>query len=93
MDFRLNDEQIQLQDTARRFVRTELTALAQELEREDRPVPLEWRRRLAEMGFLGVNVSTEYGGLGLGNIEALLVLEEFAKVSSALAFPVFESSV
>jgi len=93
VDFRLNDEQIQLQDTARRFVRTELTALAQELEREDRPVPLEWRRRLAEMGFLGVNVSTEYGGLGLGNIEALLVLEEFAKVSSALAFPVFESSV
>lgn len=93
MDFRLNDEQIQLQDTARRFVRTELTALAQELERKDRPVPLAWRRRLAEMGFLGVNVSTEYGGLGLGNIEALLVLEEFAKVSSALAFPVFESSV
>ncbi|MEZ5591573.1 MAG: acyl-CoA dehydrogenase family protein [Gammaproteobacteria bacterium] len=93
MDFRLNDEQIQLQDTARRFVRSELTTLAQELEREDRPVPLEWRRRLAEMGFLGVNVSTEYGGLGLGNIEALLVLEEFAKVSSALAFPVFESSV
>ena len=34
-----------------------------------------------------------YGGLGLGNVEALLVLEEFGKVSSAVAFPVFESCV
>ena len=33
------------------------------------------------------------GGLGMGNLEALIVLEEFAKISSAIAFPVFESSV
>src|SRR3546814_3799305 len=33
-----------------------------------------------------------YGGLGLGHIEALLVLEEFAQVSPAVAFPVFESA-
>jgi len=93
VDFRLSYEQIQLQETARKFARTELSELARELEREDKPVPLEWRQRWAEMGFLGVNISPEYGGLGLGNLEALLVLEEFAKVSSALAFPVFESSV
>src|SRR6185437_3690226 len=40
-----------------------------------------------------INVGPEHGGLGLGNLEALLVLEEFAKCSSALAFPVFESCV
>ncbi len=45
------------------------------------------------MGFLGINVAERYGGLGLGNIEALLVLEELAKVSGAVAFPVFESCV
>ena len=45
------------------------------------------------MGFLGVNVAESLGGLGLGNVEALLVLEEFAKVSPAVAFPIFESSV
>jgi len=28
----------------------------------------------AEMRFLGINVATEYGGMGLGNLEALLVL-------------------
>lgn len=47
-------------------------------------------RRYAEMGFLGINVPI---GLGLGNIEALVVLEEFGKISSAVAFPIFESSV
>ncbi|HIN11931.1 MAG TPA: acyl-CoA dehydrogenase, partial [Acidobacteria bacterium] len=46
-----------------------------------------------EMGFLGVNIPTRYGGLGLGNVDALLVLEEFAKISSAVAFPIFESVV
>jgi len=50
-------------------------------------------KRYAEMGFLGINVPAEYGGGGLGNLEALLVLEEFAKVSPAVAFPIFESSV
>src|SRR3546814_16882480 len=45
------------------------------------------------MGFLGINIPAELGGLGLGNLEALIVLEEFAKISSAVAFPIFESSV
>jgi butyryl-CoA dehydrogenase len=47
----------------------------------------------ARFGFLGINVPQSLGGLGLGNLEALLVLEEFAKISSAVAFPVFESCV
>ena len=45
------------------------------------------------MGFLGINVSENYGGLGLSNLDALLVMEEFAKISSAVAFPIFESCV
>src|SRR3546814_18475527 len=44
------------------------------------------------MGFLGINIPAEDGGLGLGHIEALLVLEEFAQISPAVAFPVFESA-
>lgn len=45
------------------------------------------------IGFLGINVSKKSEGLGLGNLEELIVLEELAKVSSAVAFPIFESSV
>ena len=92
MDFGLTGEQQALRDAARRFARGELSELARELEARNEPVPLTMRRRYAEMGFLGVNVPEEYGGLGLGHLEALLVLEEFAQVSPAVAFPVFESA-
>jgi butyryl-CoA dehydrogenase len=93
VDFRLSDEQRQIREAARRFARETLTGLARDLEARDEPVPTEQLRRYAEMGFLGINVPADYGGQGLGNLEALLVLEEFAQVSPAVAFPVFESSV
>ncbi|MCR9213275.1 MAG: acyl-CoA dehydrogenase family protein [Proteobacteria bacterium] len=93
MDFSLTDDQRQLQEMARKFATTELVDLAKELEEKNIPVPSDWMKRYGELGFLGMNIATEYGGMGVGNIEALLVLEEFVKVSAAVAFPVFESSV
>ena len=93
MDFNLTDDQRDLQATARRFAQEQMKPVAEELEAEAKPLPESWLKRYAEMGFLGINVSADLGGLGLGNLEALLVLEEFAKVSSAVAFPIFESSV
>ena len=93
MDFRLSSDQTELQAAARTFAQAELPAIAAELERENKPPSHELVHRYAEMGFLGINVPAKLGGLGLGNIEALVVLEEFAKISSAVAFPIFESSV
>lgn len=93
MDFRLTEDQLALQEAARRFARAELPPLARTLEDTNTPVPHDMVRRYAELGFLGINVSERWGGLGLGNLEALLVVEEFAKISSAVAFPVFESCV
>ncbi len=93
MDFRLTDEQTALQAAARQYVRERLMPLAAEIDRQDNPPPHTLVREYAEMGFLGLNVSPEYGGLGLSNLDALIVLEEFGKCSSALAFPVFESCV
>lgn len=93
MDFRLTEEQLALQAAARRYVRERLQPRAAQIDRDDVPPPRPLVREYAGMGFLGINVSPQHGGLGLGNLEALLVLEEFAKCSSALAFPVFESCV
>lgn len=93
MDFRLTEAQLALQDTARRFATEQMKPVAKTLERTAMPLSSEWLQRYAQMGFLGINIAPEYGGLGLGNLEALLVIEEFAKVSSAVAFPIFESSV
>jgi len=93
MDFSLTDEQAALQETARKYARERLPKVAAECEESDHPPGAELVREYAAMGFLGINVAEKYGGLGLGNVEALIVIEELAKVSGAVAFPVFESCV
>ena len=93
MKFQFTDDQLQLRNAARDFAVREMTPIARRLEDDNKPLSRKHVKRFAEMGFLGVNVSKELGGLGLGNIEALVVLEEFAKISPAIAFPIFESSV
>ena len=93
MDFELTDEQRALRDIARAFAREQMAPVARQIEQTSTPLSREWKRRYAEMGFLGINIAPDYGGLGLGNLEALLVLEEFAKVHPAVAFPIFESAV
>lgn len=92
MNFSLTEHQLQFQDAARRFAAGNLRELARELEESAEPVPPNWLAKYAELGFLGINLPQEYGGGGMSHLDALVVLEEFAKVSSAVAMPVFESS-
>lgn len=91
MDFRLDDDQIQLRDAVRRFAQAELPALARELEERHEPVPRDVMKRYAALGYLGINLPAELGGHGMSHLHAVIVLEELAKVSPAVAFPVFES--
>ena len=93
MDFTLTDEQAALQSAARDYAQERLPALAQEIEESGEPPSHELVAEYASHGFLGINIPESLGGLGLGNLEALIVLEEFGKISSAVAFPVFESCV
>jgi alkylation response protein AidB-like acyl-CoA dehydrogenase len=91
MDFTLTAEQQALRESVRRFAHKELPAIARQVEADDEPPGMEVRKRFAELGYLGVNLPAEYGGAGLSHLDAVLVLEEIAKVSIAVAFPVFES--
>lgn len=93
MDFRLSPEQTELQESVRRYAHERLTSLATEIEASGSPPSKELIREFASMGYLGVNIPEELGGQGLGNLEALIVIEEVAKVSAAVAFPIFESCV
>ena len=92
MDFKLTAEQLELQKVARDFAQKELTTLADEMEESANPVPKDVLKKIGELGFLGINTPTEYGGLGLSNLDAIIVLEEFGKISSAVGWPVFESN-
>ena len=93
MDFSLSDEQLALQKAARDYARKRLPAIARHVEESGEPPSGALIKEFAGHGFLGINIPEEFGGLGLGNLEALIVLEEFGKISSAVAFPVFESCV
>ena len=93
MDFTYTQEQLELQSVAREFANKEMVPVSAEMEEKSMPLPKEWLKKYSDMGFLGINVDQKYGGLGLSNLEALLVMEEFAKISSAVAFPIFESCV
>jgi alkylation response protein AidB-like acyl-CoA dehydrogenase len=93
MDFSLSADQLRLQELAREFATRELAQVAREIERTNEPLSKDWKLRLGEMGFLGMNIPEELGGHRLGSLDALIVLEEFAKVHPAIAFPIFEASV
>ncbi len=92
MNFNLNEQQQLLQETVRKFAKKELPDIAYEIEKNDNPPERNIIKRFAELGFLGVNLPVEYGGAGLSHFDAVLVLEEIAKISIAVAFPIFESS-
>ena len=91
MDFTLSEEQKALQNSVRKFAQTELPEIAKQIEETGRPPNIEIRKRFGELGYLGVNLSAEYGGSGGSHLDAVIVLEELAKISIAVAFPVFES--
>ncbi|MEE4174941.1 MAG: acyl-CoA dehydrogenase family protein [Xanthomonadales bacterium] len=93
MDFQLTEEQKELRESVRRYARERLLPLAEEIETTGEPPSQDVVQEFADMGYLGINISEEFGGLGLGNLEALIVIEELGKVSSAVGFPVFESCV
>ena len=91
MNFTLSEEQQALQNSVRKFAQTELPEIAKQIEETGRPPNMEIRKRFGELGYLGVNLSADYGGSGGTHLDAVIVLEELAKISIAVAFPVFES--
>lgn len=93
MNFQLSEEQTELRDSVRRYARERLAGVAQDIETSGEPPSHALVKEFASMGYLGINIPEDLGGQGLGNLEALLVIEELGRVSSAVGFPVFESCV
>jgi alkylation response protein AidB-like acyl-CoA dehydrogenase len=75
--FDLTDEQRQIQEMARDFTADAITPHAAEWD-EKHIFPREVIRRAAELGFGGIYVSEESGGIGLGRLEAALIMEAMA---------------
>ncbi|HEX7875512.1 MAG TPA: acyl-CoA dehydrogenase family protein [Sphingobium sp.] len=75
--FDLTDEQRAIQDMARRFTADAITPYAAEWD-EKHLFPRDTIRAAADLGFGGIYVSEESGGIGLGRLEAALIMEAMA---------------
>ncbi len=75
----LNDERRLIQQSAREFTAAEVLPVANRLDPEKGQIPRELIQKMGEMGYFGILIPEEYGGLGLGVFEYCLVAEELAR--------------
>jgi alkylation response protein AidB-like acyl-CoA dehydrogenase len=91
MDFELTGEEKDVKNAAREFAEGEFDAEYARRCDEEHIYPRELIKKAAKEGFIGMNFPEEYGGQGLGMLDICLVAEEFFRVDSTLAIPVFTS--
>jgi butyryl-CoA dehydrogenase len=84
MDFSLNDHQKLIRDTVRQFMEAEVRPFVKEMEKAEK-FPAEAIKKLGEMGCCGMLAPEEWGGPGLDTISYVLMLEEVARVFTAMA--------
>jgi alkylation response protein AidB-like acyl-CoA dehydrogenase len=87
MDFRLSDEQKQIQQMVREFAESEIKPHVMEWD-EAQTFPKDVIKKLGELGMLGVIFPEEYGGAGLSYIDYVNVIEELAVVDSSVGLTV-----
>ena len=75
--FDLNEDQIAIQDMARKFTADAITPFAAQWD-EGHIFPRDTIKAAAELGFAAIYVSEESGGIGLGRLEAALIMEAMA---------------
>jgi alkylation response protein AidB-like acyl-CoA dehydrogenase len=84
MDFELTEEQRIIQDTAAKFAKRELEPVAAELDQtKNREILKQNLKKLAELGFMGLNVDPEYGGTGAGAVAFSLAMTELGRACAA----------
>ena len=82
MNFDLTEEHKMIRDAARDFAKNEL--LPGVIERDENQIfPKEQVKKLADLGFLGMMVSPEYGGGGMDTVSYVLAMEEISKVDAS----------
>ena len=75
----LSEERRMIQDVARAFTRDRVRPVADKLDPIKGDIPRELIEEMAELGYFGLLIPEEYGGLGLGAFEYCLVAEELAR--------------
>jgi butyryl-CoA dehydrogenase len=93
MDFQLSQEQRMFKNTVHDFADRQMGPMVQEWDEKGSFMERESLKQFADIGLLGITLPEKYGGTGLTAFDAVLAIEELARVSPIAAMPVFETSV
>lgn len=81
----LTDEQKMLRDSAKEFIDREVVPHHERFEKKDYALTEEKMKQMGEMGFLGVTVPEQYGGLGMGFVTTMLTCDFLSGGNGSLA--------
>lgn len=73
------DERRMMQEAARDFTTNEVLPVANERDPDKGEIPRELINKMGDMGYFGITIPEEKGGLGLGSFEYCLIAEELAR--------------
>jgi len=86
MQIAFNEEELMIQDTARQFADVELKPNAEKVESNDaRALFLSNIKKLSELGFMGINIDSQYGGIEAGSVAFSLAITELARGCASTA--------
>jgi isovaleryl-CoA dehydrogenase len=84
LTFALSPDVDALRESVRRFASNRVAPLAAEVDRQNE-FPAHLWKEFGELGILGVTVSDDYGGAGLGYLAHCVVVEELSRASASIA--------
>ncbi len=86
MNLSLTEDQAMIKDMAAKFAQTELAPVAEKLDQHgDRELFLTNLKKLAELGFMGLNVGSQYGGAEAGTVVFSLAMTEISRACASTA--------
>ena len=83
LNFQLGEEIDALRDAVYEFAQAEIAPRAAQLDADDQ-FPMDLWRKMGELGVLGITVSEEYGGAGMGYLAHMIAMEEISRASASV---------
>lgn len=77
-----SEDNLMLRQLARDFANKELTPDLLDQVEETNVFPEEVLQKMADIGFFGIKIPEEYGGMGGNNMDYIAVIEEISRVSA-----------